>query len=119
MISKKWRIDVFTQCCSGAEWRWRALIQDGSQVTQRMVLFSADFLALRVDMLVAEPAWVTNPGIPTSGVLIKQGGMTTDKVVLPALPNRARCVGADIGRKRNRRKGSPSQGRREYVSAAR
>ena len=46
-----------------------ALIQDGSQVSQGTVLFSADFPELRVDMLVAEPGWVTNPGIPISGVL--------------------------------------------------
>jgi hypothetical protein len=32
-----------------------ALIQDGSRVSQGMVLFSADFLELRVDMLVAKP----------------------------------------------------------------
>lgn len=89
----------------------------GSQVSQGLVLFSADFLELRVDMLVAEPGWVSSPGIPISGVVIKQGGMTTAIGVLPALPNRARHVGANIGRKRNRGQDSPSQGRREYVFA--
>jgi hypothetical protein len=63
-----------------------ALIQDGSRVSQGMVLFSADFLELRVDMLVAKQGWVTNPGIPISGVLIKQGGMTTAIGVLQRSP---------------------------------
>ena len=37
-----------------------------------VVLFSADFLMLRLDQLVAEQPWVTNLGTPISGVLIKQ-----------------------------------------------
>jgi hypothetical protein len=96
-----------------------ALIQDGSRVSQGMVLFSADFLELRIDMLVAGPGWVTNPGIPIGGVLIEQGGMTTAMGVLPALPNRAKRVGANIGRKRDRGQDSRSQGRRECVFAGR
>jgi len=40
--------------------------------SQGVVLFSADFFMLRVDMLVAEQPWTTNLGTPISGVLLKQ-----------------------------------------------
>jgi len=37
-----------------------------------VVLFSADFLMLRLDMLAAVQPWTSNLGIPISGVLLKQ-----------------------------------------------
>lgn len=40
--------------------------------SQGVVLFSADFLMLRVDTLVALQPWTSNLGTPISGVLIKQ-----------------------------------------------
>jgi hypothetical protein len=40
--------------------------------SQGTVLFSADFLMLNVDMLVAQQPWTSNLGTPISGVLIKQ-----------------------------------------------
>jgi hypothetical protein len=39
---------------------------------QGIVLFSSDFIMLRLDQLVAEQPWVSNLGIPISGVLLKQ-----------------------------------------------
>jgi hypothetical protein len=38
---------------------------------QGVVMFSADFIMLRVDQLVALQPWVSNLGIPISGVLQK------------------------------------------------
>ncbi len=40
--------------------------------TQGVVLFSADFLMLNLDMLQAEQPWVSNLGTPISGTLLKQ-----------------------------------------------
>ncbi len=40
--------------------------------TQGVVLFSADFLMLNLDMLDAEQPWVSNLGTPISGALLKQ-----------------------------------------------
>jgi hypothetical protein len=40
--------------------------------TKKVVLFSADFLLLRVDMLVAVMPWTGSLGTPISGVLAKQ-----------------------------------------------
>ena len=40
--------------------------------TNGVVLFSADFFMLRVDMLVAEFPWTGSLGTPISGVLVKQ-----------------------------------------------
>ena len=40
--------------------------------TQGIVLFSADFLMLNVDMLQAQQPWVSGLGTPISGTLIKQ-----------------------------------------------
>jgi hypothetical protein len=39
---------------------------------QGIVLFSADFFMLNLDQLVAEQPWISNLGIPISGVLQKQ-----------------------------------------------
>lgn len=39
--------------------------------TNGVVLFSADFIELRVDTLVAMVPWTTNIGTPISGVLAK------------------------------------------------
>ena len=102
------------QWCSPAEWRWRKrlAIEDNGGVTGTVHMGVNSDGSDPVRLAVAQSALIQD-----GSVLIKQGGMTTVIGVLPALPNRAKRVGANIRRKRNRGQDSPSQGWREYVFA--